>query len=107
VGKYSVPAGSSIKYRTSILELPRHLLDFSYTQQFAKRWQAKLSINNLLNEGIRFAEDQNKDNKYQPEQVTGTANTGTGIMRPVYSGDNISRQWSPGRNIQANLTYSF
>jgi TonB-dependent receptor len=107
VGKYSNPANIIVKYRGSILELARHLLDFSYTQQFAKRWQAKLSINNLLDEDIRFVEDQNHDNKYQPEHDTGKTNATAGRVSPVYSGDNISRQWSPGRNVQANLIYSF
>ncbi|HMI02479.1 MAG TPA: TonB-dependent receptor [Pedobacter sp.] len=107
VGKYSNPANVNVKYRGSVLELARHLLDFSYTQQFARRWQAKLSINNLLDEDIRFAEDQNRDNKYQPEQDTGKTNAAAGRTSPVYSGDNISRQWSPGRNLQANLIYSF
>lgn len=107
VGKYSNPASSIVKYRGSILELARHLLDFSYTQQFAKRWQAKFSINNLLNEDIRFIEDQNRDNKYQPEHNTGETRSVAGRTPPVYSGDNISRQWSPGRNAQANLIYSF
>ncbi len=107
VGKFTNPANSNVEYRGSILELPRHLLDLSYTQQFARRWQMKLSINNLLNEDIRFVEDHNRDSKYQPEAFTGQTQSLIGRNVPVYEGDNISRRWSPGRNVQANLTYSF
>lgn len=107
VGKYSDPVNSIAKYHGSILELPRHLLDFSYTQQFAKRWQAKLSISNLLDEDIRFAEDQNRDSKYQREYFSGKSTTLIGRTVPLYEGDNISRRWSPGRNILGTVTYSF
>ncbi|WP_173002916.1 TonB-dependent receptor [Chitinophaga sp. SYP-B3965] len=107
VGKYNDQVNTIVKYRGSILELPRNLLDLSYTQQFAKRWQMKLSVNNLLNEDIRFAEDQNRDSKYEPEFNTGEKRSLVGRDVPVYGGDNITRRWSPGRNIQANITYSF
>ncbi len=88
--------------RGSILQLPRHLLDAAITQRLAKRWQARLSAQNLLNEAITFVEDNNFDNKYNPEKVV---EDGSPLTK--YEGDNISQRYNPGRYFLLSLLYSF
>jgi len=89
------------EYRGSLIELPRHMLDFSYTQRVAKSVQMKFSVQNLLNQWVRIAEDYNFTNKYEPLKVTKTA---AGVQ--IVEGDNISSQYNPGRYFTLSVSYS-
>lgn len=92
------------EYRGSLIELPRHLLDVSVSQRIVKSLQAKLSVQNVLNESIRMAEDFNFSNKYEPLRDTGELDE---RERRKMDGDNISSQFNPGRYFVLNLSYSF
>lgn len=94
---------SSAQYRGSILELPRHMLDISFTQRLVKSLQVKIGIQNMLNQSIRFAEDYNFTNKYEPVHDVVAAKPGD----PTKEGDNISSSFKPGRYFITTLSYSF
>ncbi len=96
---------SGPEYRSSLIELPRHVLDISVTQRLAGSLQAKLSIQNLLDQSVRIAEDFNFSNKYEPLRATGEMGEVEG--RPVMDGDNIASSFHPGRHVVLNLSYSF
>ncbi|EHQ27496.1 TonB-dependent receptor [Mucilaginibacter paludis] len=90
------------EYRGSLLELPRHLVDVSVSQRVVKSVQAKLAVQNLLNQSIMMAEDYNYTYKYEPEtKVTGTDG------KTVTEGDNISSRYKPGRYFILSVSYSF
>ena len=84
------------EFRGSLIELPRHLLDVSLTQRVVKSLQAKLSIQNLLNQQVRMAEDFNFTNKYEPERKEGNK----------WTGDNIASRYNPGRYFVLTFSYS-
>lgn len=92
------------EYRGSLIELPRRLLDVSVSQRIVKSLQAKLSVQNLLNQSIRMAEDFNYSNKYEPLRDTGEPDD---RGRRKMDGDNIASQFNPGRYFVFNLSYSF
>lgn len=94
--------------RPNLIELPRHLLDFSLTQRLLRSLNVRLNIQNLLGQSVRIAEDQNYDNKYTPEKSTGIANGYGGAYKgPLYKGDNIFRQFDTGRYFLLSFTYAF
>jgi len=61
----------------------------------------KFSVQNLLNQWVRIAEDYNFTNKYEPLKVTKTA---AGVQ--IVEGDNISSQYNPGRYFTLSVSYS-
>ena len=84
-----------------VLELPRHLLDFSVTQRIVKSLQVKASIQNILNQPIRQVQDWNYNQKYDPEQPH------IGVRGAVYyTGDNIYFKYNPGRYYILSFTYA-
>lgn len=92
------------EYRGSLIELPRHVLDLSASQRIISSLQVKLSVQNLLDQPIRMAEDFNYNNTYQRLHDTGKlAENGKKIM----DGDNIASKFNPGRYFLINLSYSF
>lgn len=96
-------------YRGSIIELPRHQLDFSITQRIGKGWQAKLAVQNILNKPIEMAEDFNFTYKYEPYQDL-TKEQFVGEDPKEWwreKGDNISSRYHPGRYFSLSLSYSF
>lgn len=105
-GVYSQSNYAPSGTRGSILQMPRHLLDVAVTQRIARRWQAKLSVQNLLNKEIIWAEDNNFDNKYNAEKLVETPLSGGDVLKE-YEGDNIYQQYNPGRYFLLSLLYSF
>lgn len=94
--------------RPNLIELPRHQLDCSLTQRLFKSLNARLSIQNLLDQAVRIAEDHNYDSKYTPEKSTGIAKGSGGAYEgPLYQGDNIFRRYNPGRYFLLSFTYAF
>lgn len=92
--------------RPNLLELPRNLLDFSLSQRVIKSLNARLNIQNLLNQSFRIAEDQDYDQKYTPEkQVPGKTLSGADDKK--YTGDNIFRSYNTNRYFILSLNYSF
>ncbi len=66
-------------YRGSLFELPRHLLDFTISQRVFRSLQVKATVQNLLNQPIRMAEDFNTDFKYTKK----AGSTATGISPAI------------------------
>ncbi|MBN9379749.1 MAG: TonB-dependent receptor [Chitinophagaceae bacterium] len=94
--------------RPSLVELPMHLLDISYTQRIVKSLTMKLNVQNLLDQPFRLIEDYNGDRKYQPEHLDPTAPSGRDqVSKIVYSGDNIFQRYKPGRYFTLTFTYAF
>lgn len=105
VGQSIYAAGMGLKttaygpeYRGSLIELPRNLVDFSYTQRIVKSVQIKFTIQNLLDQKMEMVEDYNFTNKY--EKLT-TTKDGT------QEGDNIASSFRPGRYFSLSCSYSF
>lgn len=94
------------EYRSSILQLKRHLLDVSVTQRIVRTLQLKFSIQNLLDEPVTFAEDYNYSNKYEPQNPHPNTTPDIGPGKNIQEGDNISREYKPGRLFLLTLSYS-
>lgn len=93
--------------RPNLLEVPVNLLDFSLTQRLYKALNARLNVQNLLNNrSYKIVEDQNYDQKYTPENPVQATTTG-GQQRTAYKGDNIFRTYNNGRYFILSFTYSF
>lgn len=84
----------------SLIELKRQLLDFALTQRLLKSLQFKLSVQNILNQPIRIAEDENFTYKYEKAVYQGKDNVDI-------SGDMISSQYKTDRHIICSFMYSF
>ncbi|MGV8092092.1 MAG: TonB-dependent receptor domain-containing protein [Mangrovibacterium sp.] len=82
----------------SILELKRRQLDFSLTQRIIKGLQLKLSVQNLLNEAVQMAEDENFTYKYEPAVE---------YNKDGGDGDLISNSYKTDRFFNLTVTYSF
>ncbi len=94
--------------RPNLIELPRHLLDISITQRVFRSLNLKLNIQNLLDEPVRIAEDQDYNNKYKAEKSTGIARGAGGAYEgPLYKGDNLFRSFRTGRYLTISFTYAF
>lgn len=93
-------------YRGGLLELPRHLLDVSFTQRIISSLQLKLSVQNLLNKPVEMAEDYNFTNKYEPEKLETFIPPGNTSEITAYRGDNKASSFNPGRYIVISLSYS-
>ncbi|MEC5145043.1 Plug domain-containing protein [Chitinophaga sp. 180180018-2] len=94
--------------RPNLLELPRQQLDIAVTQRLYRSLNMKVSIQNLLDQAVRIAEDHDYDNKYTPEKNTGIAKGSGGTFEgPLYKGDNIFRSYKPGRYLLFSFIYSF
>jgi outer membrane receptor protein involved in Fe transport len=91
-------------YRGSLIELPRQLLDFSFTQRIGKGIQVKFTVQNLLDAKKEMIEDYNFTNKY--ERLIEIPATNTGEL-PTYEGDNIASSYRPERYFSLSISYSF
>lgn len=85
-------------YRGSLFELPRHLLDFTVSQRVFRSLQIKATVQNLLNQPIRMAEDFDTDFKYTKGGLDGAGN---------FTGDTKALDFNPGRYYVLNFIYSF
>ncbi|WP_162946270.1 TonB-dependent receptor [Chitinophaga barathri] len=85
-------------YRGSLFELPRHLLDFTVSQRVFRSLQIKATIQNLLNEPIRMAEDFDGNFKYTKGGWDSEGNI---------TGDTKALNFNPGRYYVLNFIYSF
>lgn len=93
-------------YRGGLLELPRHLVDLSFTQRIISSLQMKLSVQNLLDKPVEMAEDYNFTNKYEPEKLETFIPRGYTSPITAYRGDNKASSFNPGRYIVISLSYS-
>ncbi len=58
----------------TIYEMPRHVVDLNISKTFAKRYEVRLGIQDLLNAPFRFAQDFNGDTKIGKDVTSRTAN---------------------------------
>lgn len=73
----------------NIYEAPRSIVDFQFTQGFARAWEVKFTISDLLNQKANFYQDNNGDKKYNADK------------------DNLFNSMNYGINFGLNLTYNF
>ncbi|MGV8094902.1 MAG: carboxypeptidase-like regulatory domain-containing protein [Mangrovibacterium sp.] len=94
--------------RGSLIELPRHLLDFSYTQRIGKGMQVKFTVQNILDAKMEMAEDFNATYKYETLVETAVDPSDPDYRFPIrYEGDNIASSYRPGRYFSLSFSYSF
>lgn len=106
-GSSGIPTAQSF-VRPNLLELPRHLLDLSLTKRLFRALNAKLNVQNLLDQPVQIAEDQNYDGKYTAEKNTGIVQSNVGSLKgPLYKGDNLFRRFNTGRYFLLSFTYAF
>jgi TonB-dependent receptor len=89
--------------RPDLLRLPLHQLDFSITQRIIRSLQMKFTMQNILDQSYRIAEDHNYNQRYDPEYP---------VINPYskekyYNGDNLQTQYKPGRYFLMSFTYAF
>ncbi|TDW96824.1 TonB-dependent receptor [Dinghuibacter silviterrae] len=102
-----------LSIRPDLLELARHLVDLSVSQRIVKSLVLKLSIQNILAQPFRIAEDYNYNEKYVKEQPVGIKGGVTnGNLDPnkiyyYYKGDDLFSKYNPGRYYLLQLTYAF
>nr|WP_295869510.1 TonB-dependent receptor [uncultured Chitinophaga sp.] len=94
--------------RPDLLELPRHLLDFSLTQRLYKSLQLRVNIQNLLDQPVRIVEDQNYNHRYDKEvQLAPAKDEPAAAGQYHFGGDNIFLKYKTGRYYTLTFTYSF
>jgi outer membrane receptor protein involved in Fe transport len=64
----------------TVFEMPRHVLDLSFTKRFGPRLEMKAGIQDILNQSRRLIQDSNEDHK-----ITGIDETVQAIRRGSYS----------------------
>jgi outer membrane receptor protein involved in Fe transport len=90
----------------SLIELERRQLDLSLTQRIIKTLQLKLSVQNLLDNPVRVAEDANFSFDYEkPSFIPRTI--GSNTQPDIVKGDLLASDYRTGRYILFTLTYSF
>lgn len=94
---------ATTEFRGSLMELPRKSLDFAYTQRVFQHMQLKLSVQNLLNQPIEMAIDNNYTWKYEPQYEITDPDPMTNITK---GGDNIASSFNPGRHFILTFSYS-
>ncbi|NLR78007.1 TonB-dependent receptor [Chitinophaga eiseniae] len=87
----------------SLIELEREALDLALTQRIIKSLQVKFSAQNILNQPIRMAEDENFTYKYEKAFIKRTGEP----YQSDTNGDMISSEYKPGPHFILSLTYSF
>lgn len=92
-------------FRGSLFELPRHLLDFTLSQRIFKSLQAKLTVQNLLDQPIQMAEDYDSDFEYTKGHWETVMENGVEVKK--FIGDTRAFETNPGRYYILNFTWSF
>jgi outer membrane receptor protein involved in Fe transport len=82
----------------SLIELTSHQLDIAISQRIVKSLQLKFSVQNLLNQPVRMAEDANFTYKYEKAKC---------ISGITLEGDMIANEYYPGRYFTLSISYSF
>lgn len=87
----------------SLIELQRQTLDLAVTQRIIKSLQMKFSAQNILNQSLRIAEDENFTYKYEKAFIKRTGDS----YQSDTNGDMISSEYKPGSHFILSATYSF
>ncbi len=86
----------------STIELERQTLDLAVTQRIIKSLQLKFSVQNLLDQQVRMAEDENFSYKYEKAGYNSNE-----VINKRFTGDLINNQYRYGRHFILSLLYSF
>lgn len=105
--RYNSFVSGGSEFRSSLLQLQRHLVDLSISQRIVRSLQMKLGVQNLLNKPVQFAEDYNYSNKYEPQHPPASPAPVLGPDQHIEEGDNISSRYQPGRLFILTFSYSF
>jgi len=96
-----------LNIRPSVLELPRHLLDFSFTQRLYRSLQMRINIQNILDAPYHFVEDQNWNYKYDKEvRMPAHEQVDRDKGYYYYEGDNDYLRYRAGRYYTITFTYA-
>ncbi len=91
----------------SLIELPRKQLDFSLSQRIFKSFQAKFSIQNILNQSVSMVEDVNFSFKAEKMRIVPATQSPNGVSSDGIDGDPTASSYKPGRFFLLTLTYGF
>ncbi|KOY86840.1 hypothetical protein AD998_12430 [bacterium 336/3] len=73
----------------SLYEVPRNIIDFNISKSFLdKKWEARLSVQDVLNQKFKFLQDSNLNGKIDGQ-------------------DSDFRAFRPGTTVNATVTYNF
>ncbi len=89
---------------SSLIEVGRHLLDISFTQRLYRSLQMRVTVQNLLGQPYRLAEDATWDYNYDKPIRRVPRND---AVYPAYEGDNDMMRYNPGRYYNITFTYAF
>ena len=98
IGKRIIGVGRSMGHADDAVripdsyEMPRNTLDFSLSQRFAKHFEVKLSIKDILGEKVMY------------KQFEDGVKLADGTVKDV---EEVTRSFTPGRNYSLSLTYNF
>ena len=91
VGNDDMSVGASVNNNfPDTYELSRNTIDVNLSKRFAKRWELKFSLRNLLAEKVTFIQYP----KFYDAK---------GVLQKR---EQITKQYKPGRNIFLTLSYS-
>lgn len=98
IGKRIIGVGRSMGHADDAVripdsyEMPRNTLEFSLSQRFAKHFEVKLSIKDILGEKVMY------------KQFEDGVKLADGTVKDV---EEVTRSFTPGRNYSLSLTYNF
>lgn len=100
--------GLLIQTGPSLIEAPRHLLDFSVTQRLFHTVSLKLNVQNILDQPYRLAEDSNWNFKWdRATRHTYIATDSNNAEQTAIKGDNEYVLYHPGRYVSLSITCAF
>ncbi|MHB9055000.1 MAG: TonB-dependent receptor [Paludibacteraceae bacterium] len=92
VGRTDKSAASSINNMLpDTYEMPRDVIDFTFGKNFGEHWELKAGIQDLLADKVQFIQ--------YPKFIDNNGNTQTR--------EQITKEYTPGRNIMIGVTYNF
>lgn len=115
-------AGSQVS-TGEIYEMPRHVIDFVYTQRLTNFLSMKVGVQDILNQAFRFYRDVNRNGKYDPAEYDLTSlaidegeKLGSGLENPqlginpipdVETIDYMEYRYRPGSYYNVGLNFTF
>jgi hypothetical protein len=65
----------------TVYEMPRNVIDLNVSKTFAKRWEVRVGIQDVLNQAYRLTQDYNHNGKIDKDVTSQTANADQEIRR--------------------------
>lgn len=84
----------------TVYEMPRNVIDLNVSKTFAKRWEVRVGIQDVLNQAYRLTQDYNHNGKIDKDVTSQTANADQEIRRfKRGSYSTVSLAYTFGRSI--------